>query len=186
MEDVVGKRYGNFIINRISGKNKRYQLLVECLCDCGNTKIIRLDHIKSGWVSSCGCLKSKSARKRSKEKLGNKYNASFNGLYTSYRKRAKKIDLEFKLSKEEFYNLNKQNCYYCGIEPLQVRREKGTWDTNIFLYNGIDRLDNNYGYSLENCVPCCKTCNYAKHMMTLDEFFLWIKRVYEKRYEWKQ
>jgi hypothetical protein len=30
-----------------------------------------------------------------------------------------------------------------------------------------------------NCVPCCKTCNYAKHTLGKPEFLAWIERVYE-------
>ena len=28
--------------------------------------------------------------------------------------------------------------------------------------NGIDRLDSNVCYTVENCRPCCKDCNYMK------------------------
>jgi 5-methylcytosine-specific restriction endonuclease McrA len=31
-----------------------------------------------------------------------------------------------------------------------------------FLYSGIDRKDNEKGYTEENCVPCCKRCNGIK------------------------
>lgn len=35
--------------------NKYYK----CLCECGNTKIISIGHIKQGKTQSCGCLKTK-------------------------------------------------------------------------------------------------------------------------------
>jgi len=43
------------------------------------------------------------------------------------------------------------------------------------------RIDNvlgdNIGY-VENCVPCCTTCNVAKATMGKDDFLSWIERVY--------
>lgn len=36
--------------------------------------------------------------------------------------------------------------------------------------NGIDRRDPNKGYTVENCVPCCEQCNYAKLDYTEDEY----------------
>lgn len=48
-----------------------------------------------------------------------------------------------------------------------------------FISNGIDRIDNNRGYVKENCVPCCKTCNYAKRKMDLLTFKEWARRLYD-------
>lgn len=36
--------------------------------------------------------------------------------------------------------------------------------------NGLDRVDNNMGYSADNTVPCCKTCNYMKHQHSTTTF----------------
>ncbi len=47
-----------------------------------------------------------------------------------------------------------------------------------YAHNGVDRLDNAKGYTLENSVPCCKHCNIAKRSMTVDEFKQWISKVY--------
>jgi hypothetical protein len=43
-----------------------------------------------------------------------------------------------------------QPCVYCNFIDLTVR------------VNGIDRMDSNGPYSENNCVPCCKDCNYMK------------------------
>ena len=57
-------------------------------------------------------------------------------------------------------------CSYCGR----------LCDPSIDYYNGIDRIDNNIGYTIDNSVSCCKYCNFAKNDFLLDEFLLWIKR----------
>ena len=59
IEIKKGDRCGRLIIlkekeqrPRISGRMKRY---VECQCDCGKIKVIRLDSLRSGVTKSCGC-----------------------------------------------------------------------------------------------------------------------------------
>ena len=50
---------------------------------------------------------------------------------------------------------------------------------NEFYYNGVDRIDNNSGYDIDNCAPCCHQCNWAKKNLTKADFLNWIERVYK-------
>lgn len=45
------------------------------------------------------------------------------------------------------------------------------------MINGIDRVDNTKGYSIDNCVAACRRCNVAKADMTPDQFREWVLRV---------
>jgi hypothetical protein len=54
--------------------------------------------------------------------------------------------------------------------------------THEYAYNGIDRVDNFKGYEIDNCVPCCYICNYAKRDMSKDQFLAWVKRIYMNQY----
>lgn len=40
----------------------------------------------------------------------------------------------------------------------------------VFIYSGIDRVDSAKSYNAENCVPCCKVCNYMKRSLSRSEF----------------
>lgn len=80
--------------------------------------------------------------------------------FSTYKKRAKKNSLDFSLSKAEFEQITKSSCIYCGKKSP----------------NGIDRKDNSKGYILDNCVPCCKHCNYAKGNLSQDDFNTWKNR----------
>ncbi len=83
---------------------------------------------------------------------------SLNGSsYASYFDRAIKKNLDFELTHDQFDKLSNANCYLCGNKP-SVR-------------NGIDRFDNNLGYVLSNCNPCCNTCNLIKRDETFKEFY---------------
>ena len=88
------------------------------------------------------------------------------------------------LSKEEFITLTQSDCFYCGQQPSQLSDAPGYNGT--YTYNGIDRKNNNVGYVLENCIPCCCFCNYSKRRFSQEEFFQKIKKLYlhlqEKKY----
>ena len=66
----------------------------------------------------------------------------------------------------------------------RTNETKGTklLSDTIVCVNGIDRVDSSKGYVEDNVVSCCKYCNTAKNTMSRDEFFKWIKRVYEYNY----
>lgn len=81
----------------------------------------------------------------------------------------------FDLTFEEFVNISKMNCHYCGIEPSPTRGHR-EWSQTIFT-NGIDRIDPSMGYLRSNVVPCCKDCNIAKLDKTEEEFFSWLRRI---------
>ena len=44
-----------------------------------------------------------------------------------------------------------------------------THPTTTFL-EWLDRINNKYGYTLENVISCCKFCNYAKRNSSKDEY----------------
>jgi hypothetical protein len=102
--------------------------------------------------------------------------ALISGEYGSYRKAARLRGHEWLLSREEFSRLIRGHCYYCAAAPS--RRVESIWDSLVI--NGIDRIDNTLGYTTENCVTCCKICNYAKGKLTQEEFLDMCERVTER------
>jgi hypothetical protein len=110
-----------------------------------------------------------------------KYTAFLSSVYSEYKRRAKKKQVDFLLDLDTFEILIKDNCYYCGDAPANIGR---TWHNKrfngIFLYNGIDRLDNNRGYEENNVVSCCKLCNTMKFTLTLNEFRVRIRKILKK------
>lgn len=77
----------------------------------------------------------------------------------------------FNLTNEQFNKLSLSECYYCG----RTGNTKST--SGSFLFCGIDRVNNELGYSIDNCVTCCKICNIAKNTMKKDEFISWVHQV---------
>jgi hypothetical protein len=138
-------------------------------CDCGKTKELWFSNVVHGYQKSCCGLHAK------------KWSYGFgvtqlNLMYKALRAiaTARKMPCEF--TKEEYAIFVAQPCHYCG-SPAPYKKGL-TYKGGIYA-NGIDRVDNSKGYTKENSVPCCKTCNFAKRNMPVEEFLRWVKRVYE-------
>lgn len=72
---------------------------------------------------------------------------------------AKRKNIPISLTFEEFVLFTKINeCIYCKNYVTWTKHKKR--NSNI-RYN-LDRKDNSKGYTLDNCVVCCKECNYIK------------------------
>lgn len=80
-----------------------------------------------------------------------------------YRTNAKKRAILFQLTWDEFRNLLVHHCYYCGLTPGPI--------------NGLDRVDNEIGYTLGNVVTCCTWCNLSKRERSTAEFRDWAIRL---------
>ena len=156
-----------------------------CQCDCGTIKTIKTEELRSGGTKSCGCWndEQRSARAENMYSKCIKYTPDI----TSARRVWKHNGYNDYLSFEQFYELSQQNCHYCHTPPSNITNQAKT-DKNAsmhakingdFIYNGLDRIDSSKKHTLENCVPCCKHCNYAKRDRTTQEFYDWIARVYQ-------
>ncbi len=106
--------------------------------------------------------------------------AAFNDLYNSYVQGAKSRDLEFSLSKAQFKLLTKMNCIYCGTPPSAAHvKHRVVVESAVYIFTGIDRLTPSLGYTVNNVVPCCHTCNVAKMTRTAYDFLIWAQQIYE-------
>lgn len=171
-KNLVGKQFGRLLVltKAVSkGGHSRWK----CECDCGTIKIIYGSHLRRGSTTSCGCYQKEQISKARRIKKGK---ASFNALFRQYKTSAKKRGYKWDLSKDEFKILTKQQCYYCGSEPTQLKTHNHYYGD--YTYSGIDRVDNSIGYISNNVVPCCKHCNTAKKEMSKDEFLNWLERAY--------
>lgn len=169
---IIGQKINMLTALELVRKDKRWHW--KCLCDCGNIKIVRSNFFTSGKTASCGCATSRL-------KIGHASRlpegvSVINQSYRRYMDAAKKRKYSFDLTKEEFAILITQNCHYCNSEPQVNSLSKNSYSD--FKVNGVDRVDNRIGYTSENCVSCCKSCNIAKRDMSGKEFIFWIKNIY--------
>ncbi|MNN66528.1 hypothetical protein D3C81_1821110 [compost metagenome] len=130
-------------------------------------------NLKYGRTVSCGHV-LKATRLTFRKLPDNQ--AEKNYLYIAYKHSASNRGIDFRVSKDEFLKIIQEDCFYCGAKPRNVRKSKSASGSN-FLYNGIDRFDNNQGYVEGNLVGCCMTCNYMKRDLKVEEFIDHLQKV---------
>ena len=173
LDMVIGARYGRLVvIGKAIRPTLRFNIWI-FQCDCGKRIEVIPSRVTSGLLKGCGC------RRTIHRKL-TPGTASFHSVLRMYRTNAKKAHRALDISIEDFKRLTSSDCHYCGIRPFQIRRE-GKVCNGAYLFNGLDRVDNLGGYTLDNVVPCCKRCNYAKHNSTYAEFIEWLDNLVEYR-----
>jgi hypothetical protein len=93
------------------------------------------------------CLKNRGWLSTSKQRFAN------------LTRGAKQRGLECTITLEEYEKISDGACFYCNW-AFGSRPATG---------HGIDRLDNNKGYIIDNIVPCCWNCNALKQDMLTPE-----------------
>ena len=168
--DLTGNQYGTLtVLSRAeNGSHGCARWLVSC--KCGKEKVVAGYDLRSGHTRSCGgsdCL----------PRLLSRGEGDFRRFLRSTRDAAKRREYIWSITDEQFRELIIQACYYCGVAPRQ--RTAKSRNYGIFSYNGIDRVNNKKGYTIDNVVPCCKQCNRSKSNMSQIDFSQWISSLYE-------
>lgn len=150
MKDFTGHKFEMLTVIRFSHRIKT-NYFWECKCDCGTIKIIRIAALKTGNTKSCGCLNEKMRAARAAIKAPTRLTHGFYKhplyrrwasiktrctnekcpQYDSYGGRGINICEEWNSNFMAFYNWSMQNGYK--------------------KYLQIDRINNDLGYSPENC-----------------------------------
>lgn len=171
-QKYAGARFGKLTIlhiTRTDPKNTHHYFAL-CKCDCGVEKEMRLFSIKKH--QACGCVGKEN---RKKANVGNTYARQSFGefakrtLLNQYKRHSKNRNIDFDLSNDEFFNITKKSCFYCGEEPKQIIEPKNAY--GHYVYNGVDRVDNDLPYTLSNCVAACRSCNSKKNAITKEMIF---------------
>ena len=148
-QDLTGQKFGRLTVIKRIKNDKHNHIMYLCKCDCSNEKIVRSSHLKSGAVQSCGCYNIEKVIERSVI-----HYRSHTRLYWIW------VDM-----KSRCYNPNDKRYNTYGLRGITICQE---WKDNFKAFydwaciNGydekakrgecmIDRIDNNKGYSPDNC-----------------------------------
>lgn len=147
--DLTGRRFGRLIVIERYGCTSHGDVKWKCLCDCGCDSVVVGASLRNGSTKSCGCWV--------REKAGNiniSHGCSGTRLY--------KVWLHMK---ERCYNRSHKNYNRYGGRGITVSDEwrndfakfyewatANGYDENApYMQCTIDRIDNDGGYSPDNC-----------------------------------
>lgn len=176
--ELKGKKFGELTVIKTAGMTISKKRKWLCQCSCGKLTVAQTQHLLEGRRVSCGCRKLDRSRFR-----GPAENQVVRDAIRNTKRECLKKGRIFQLTEEQVKNFIFNNCYYCGSKPKSQHnvkyREVNQTITVPVMRNGIDRVDNNVGYILENCVTCCYYCNRAKMNMPINEFKVYIEQLYK-------
>lgn len=149
LKDLTGQRFGRLTVMGRQGSDNQGAAVWRCQCDCGAVHAAAGYQLRRGGVKSCGCLSRETTAKRctthgkSSSRLWRVWSSMKNRCYcvshrnyASYGGRGITVCDEWRNDFQDFYDWAMANGY----------------DENApYMKCTIDRIDNDKGYSPDNC-----------------------------------
>ena len=147
--DLTGQRFGRLLVVKRAGSDKQKRAKWECQCDCGNEAVVVSSYLINGETKSCGCL--------IRETIGNmnlSHGCSGTRLYGVWMHMKERC---YKPSQKSYHRYGGRGITVCD----EWRNDFGKFH-EWAMENGydenaprgqctIDRIDNDKGYSPDNC-----------------------------------
>lgn len=137
-EAPVGQVFNRLTVVEYAGSNKHSKVLWKCLCQCGNYTTAIATEVRTGHTKSCGCLQTEARKTHS---------LSDSRQYQIWADMKNRCDNDSNPSYADY-----------GGRGIDYTKEwdtfEGFWKQMSEGYNDtltLDRVDNNKGYSAENC-----------------------------------
>lgn len=138
--DLTGERYGKLVVIKRVENDKNGASMWECQCDCGNKKIVRGNSLKRGNTKSCGCLVVKPPN--------TKHGESGTPLYRKWISILRRCESP----KCPYYkDYGGRGITVCEEWHDFLMFKKWVEETQQNKDFTIDRIDNDKGYSPDNC-----------------------------------
>lgn len=182
---LEGKTVNGIKFAKYTGKSEKngYPVYETVRSFCGKTSEMP-SYRYSRRSARCDCEKWKQLFAKPLGRPANPDAASHvHRYFETYKRSALSRGLAFDLTVDEFREIIEMDCFYCGAHPKE--KKIGETCSGTYRCNGIDRADNNLGYTKENSVPCCSECNFCKGTLSKDKFLDLVRKVYEHSFNTK-
>lgn len=143
-KDITGQRFGRLTVIGREGTNKHRASTWRCLCDCGSEIVVVGSNLRTGWSQSCGCIRKDRLTTHGKRKsrlwavwmgMRRRCNKPYDPAYHNYGGRGITVCDEWN-DFQAFHDWAIANGYDENAPKGQCT---------------IDRIDNDKGYSPDNC-----------------------------------
>lgn len=158
---VEGEAIG---IDRVD--NKRGYNMSNVVPACARCNYMKHAYSKAFFLAHCKAIVSGSWNETGMKRWD--YNYKFhNKPYKAYiNDSARRRNLVFELTEEDYHTLKSKPCYICGYNKTKV---------------GIDRYDPTIGYTRQNSRSCCFPCNLMKSDMSYIDFIAHVTLIHESQ-----
>lgn len=142
-ENLIGRSFERLTAVMFSHKNRHGDHWT-CRCSCGEVKVVRSEHLKSGRIKSCGCFQSEGIKQRRET-----HGLSYHRLYNVYRHIINRC--------YDSKNISFKNYGGRGITVCDEWINDNTTFFSWAFANGykdelqIDRINNDGNYEPTNC-----------------------------------
>lgn len=133
-------------------------------CKCGKEFAALKRNVKNGNTSSCGCkVLEKSSETHTIHGLCDSplYSKSSTANYRA--KRHGQPDRLTVTQVNALFDNHGWSCYYCGLQST---------DYSVMTLDHVVPFNRGGSNTIQNCVPCCKSCNSSKGEKTEQEFLV--------------
>ena len=151
-KDITGQKFGKLTVIGFSHRDGT-RVYWKCLCECGNEIITRGDGLKNGHTVSCGCY-NKEMLKNSIHNIKHGHSGTrLHGIWFGMKERCYREECD------QYPNYGARGITICpewlgkhGAENfIKWAFENGYDEKADFGQCTIERIDNDKGYSPENC-----------------------------------
>lgn len=146
--DLTGQRFGRLVVigrgadYLTSGGHKFARW--RCKCDCGNIVLVKSVHLRNGITKSCGCISAELLEKRNRV-----HGMRYTKLYEVWKGMKSRCENPKHIGFKDYGGRGISVCEEWRDDFLQFYE----WAVGHGYADGltIDRIDNEKGYSPENC-----------------------------------
>ena len=166
-KDLTGQKFGRLIVIKFVGTDHNQKSLWLCKCQCGKEKIFGGSNLRNGNSKSCGCLRIENLIKR-QTKHSMALSTKRHPLYIVWKGMKARC---LNPNEPSYPNYGGRGIAVCDewleFEPFAKWAFENGYDKSL----EIDRIDNDKGYSPDNCRWATRSQNQLNkrnnHLITI-------------------